>query len=73
MADITMEDPKIAKAKADGEIISQTLDNLNDYSGKSKKKNKSSLQSDISSMYEFNKDVLSAVYSDKGIAVSQKG
>ena len=54
------------KATIDAQIVTKTLDTLNKTApSKSKGKSKSG-GGDIAASYEFNKSVLSAVYSPKG-------
>lgn len=62
------ESAATTKAKIGNDIVTQTLDTLNSskYSGKSKKGKSGSTQEAMSNSYQFNKDVLSAAYSDKG-------
>ena len=64
----------MTKAKMDGAIVEKTLDTLNSgqfYSGKSKK-GKSNNQQAMNNMYDFQKKVLGAVYSDKGAIANTK-
>lgn len=65
----------ITKAEIGGQIIEQTLDTLNSCSSRNDGLNSgcgrsSSMSSDISASYDFNKDVLSAAYSTKGALVN---
>ena len=50
-----------SKAAIGAEVVTQTLDKLNNYKSKSKKN-----QNAMSASYDFNKSVLSAVYEPKG-------
>ena len=72
-----MENPldlKTTKARMDSDIITQTLDTLNNRSsGTPGKKSSSAAQEGVSQTYDFSKSVLSAAYEAKGIAVTLKG
>lgn len=55
-----------------GDIVTGTLDTLNTYGGKKKKKSKNAMQSAMSDSYDFNKTVLSAAYEGKGTIIDSK-
>ena len=64
----------MTKAKMDGAIVEKTLDTLNSgqfFSG-SKKKSKAGGQAAMNQSYDFQKQVLGAVYSGKGAIANSK-
>lgn len=50
------------------QVVTKTLDTLNQYSGKNKKSGKG----DMAASYDFNKSVLSAAYDAKGAIANVK-
>ena len=60
------------KATVGAQIVTKTLDTLN-RTAPSKGKGKYSAGGDMSASYDFQKSVLSAVYSPKGAIASMKG
>ncbi len=60
------------KAEIGGQVVSQTLDNLNSpmYAGSGKKKGNST-RAAMSNTYELSKSVLSAAYEGKGTAIDK--
>ena len=59
-----------AKARLDSQIVTQTLDKLNEWDGKG---GNCGNQAGIAQTYDFSKQVLSAVYGDKGSIASLTG
>jgi hypothetical protein len=59
------------KAKFGADVVTQTLDKLNN--GSFSKSKKSGSSNAMSNTYNFSKDVLSAAYGDKGIIANIKG
>ena len=59
-----------AKAQLDSEIVTQTLDKLNEWDGKG---GNYGGQAGMAQTYDFSKEVLSAVYGGKGAIASLTG
>jgi hypothetical protein len=70
MAKLESSFASAAKAKLGAEVVTQTLDKLNNGPFRSKKSKGGSA---MSATYNFSKDVLSAAYSDKGSIANIKG
>jgi hypothetical protein len=71
MATLESSMASAVKAKVGADVVTQTLDKLNNgFAGKGKKGRSRSAMSDT---YNFSKDVLSAAYGTKGAIANVKG
>lgn len=62
----------VSLEKVKGDIVTQTLDKLNETGSCGNSKKSASAQNAISSSYDFNKSVLSAAYEGKGSIIDSK-